>query len=190
MAGRGMRKRRRDSNGLTVAAPPTGIDLIPKPDHVRGDPLANAVFDSVVGHLAERGDLRPSFELPLALLSTEWSRYVRAAAIAAQEPVVGGSRGLRANPACAVAAAAARTVQGLCSEFGLTSASLSRVDLPASPAGSGPGVIAGFMLRRKKTVDLDDADVDGLERFFLEHGTEGERRDAEAAILKARRAAV
>ena len=32
--------------------------------------------------------------------------------------------------------------------------------------------------------------VDGLERFFLEHGTEGERRDAEAAILKARRAAV
>lgn len=190
MAGRGMRKRKRDSNGLTVAAPPTGVEMIPKPDHVRADPLADAVFDSVVRHLAERGDLRPSFELPLALLSTEWSRYVRASAIAAQEPVVEGARGLRAHPACAVAAAAARTVQGLCSEFGLTSASLSRVDLPASPAGSGPGVIAGFMLRRKATVDLTDADVDGLERFFLEHGTEAQRRDAEAAILKARRAAV
>lgn len=187
MAGRGMRKKKRDGNGLPVAAPPTGVELIPKPHHVRDDPLANAVFDSVVGHLAERGDLRPSFELPLALLAGEWSRYVAASAIAAKEPVVGGSRGLRANPACAVAAAAARTVQGLCSEFGLTAASLARIDLPASGPAAGVGVVASFMLRRKTSVDLDDPDVDGLERFFIQHGSEDERRKAEQTILQARR---
>jgi phage terminase small subunit len=186
MAGRGMRKKKRDAHGLPLPAAPTGIDIIPKPPHVLADSTANAVFDAVVRHLAERGDLRPSFELPLALLASEWSRYVTASAIAAKEPVTEGSRGLRANPACAVAAAAARTVQGLCMEFGLTSASLSRLDLPAA-APQGMGVIASFQLRRKTSVDLDDPDVAGLDRFFLEHGTEDQRRDAVAAVLQARR---
>ena len=67
----------------------------------------------------------------------------------------------------------------------MTSASLSRVDLPAETPTLG--VIASFQLRRKATVDLDDPDVEGLDRFFLEHGTEDQRRDAVAAVLQARR---
>lgn len=186
MAGRGIRKKKRDSHGLPVTAEPTGFDLIAKPDHVRGDQTANAVFDALVRHLAERGDLRPSFEIPIALLASEWSRYITAAAIAAKEPVTETERGLRANPACAVAAAAARTVQGLCVEFGLTAASLARIDLPAAGPAGGTGLIQGFMLRKKKTVDLDDADVDGLERFFIQHGTEDQRQSAMAKVLQHR----
>lgn len=187
MAGRGMRKKKRDAHGLPLTASPTGIDTIQKPPHIAADAVASAIFDAVVGHLAERGDLRPSFELPIALLATEWARYLVAVAIAAKEPVIEGSRGLRANPACAVAAAAARTVQTLCAEFAFSPASLARVDLPAAAVPQGASVIEAFRLRRKTTVDLDDPDVEGLDKFFLQHGDEDQRRDAEAAVLRARR---
>jgi phage terminase small subunit len=186
MAGRGPRRKKRDTHtGLPLAPPATGVLAISKPEHVASNPLASRVFDQVASHLASRGDLRPSYELAISLLSSEWARYVTANVIASKEPLVEGTRGPRSHPACQVAAAAARTVRDLLSEFGMTTASLSRCDIPASPA-KGLGTIALFRLKAKKTVDPDDADLDDLQRFHLRHGSDHERQAVIESVLEDR----
>jgi phage terminase small subunit len=177
MAGRGPRRKKRDSHtGLPLAPVATGVLGISKPEHVASNPLASRVFDQVASHLASRGDLRPGYELAISLLASEWARYVTANAIASQSPLIEGTRGPRSHPACQVAAAAARTVRDLLSEFGLTTASLSRCDIPASPP-KGMGAIDFFRLKAKRTVDPDDADLDELQRHQLTYGSDQVRQD-------------
>ncbi len=101
-----------------------------KPKHVSADKLASETFDHVVAALDRIGILRQSHEMPIALLATEWSRHVKAAAIARDEPIVEGPRGPKANPAAGVASQAARVALDLLRDFGLTPASLARVEVP------------------------------------------------------------
>jgi phage terminase small subunit len=101
-----------------------------KPAHVREDPVASKAFDDVVAALEGMRILRQSHEMPLALFATEWSRHVAAARVARAEPIVGGPRGPKANPAAGIASQAARVALDLLRDFGLTPASLGRVDVP------------------------------------------------------------
>lgn len=181
MGKHGPRKRPRDKHGFTTPPPPsgvTGVD-IEKPQHVAADPVASAVFDKLVGYLATRGDLRKSHELSLGLLAGEWSRHVGAARIARETPIVDGPRGPKAHPAAGVAAAAARVARDLLSDFGLTPASLARIDVPQRPAGA--------VMRDMSKVSPDDPDVDDVRRFFLTHGTDAEKAAAVADVLDDRR---
>jgi len=188
MGQHGPRKRSRDKYGILSAPPPsgvTGVD-IEKPQHVADDTVASAVFDKLVGYLAARGDLRKSHELALGLLAGEWSRHVGAARIARQTPIVDGPRGPKAHPAAGVAAAAARVARDLLADFGLTPASLARIDLPQRPAG--PSLIDNFLAKRDaSTVSANDADLDDLQRFQLLHGTETEKARVAASVLEDRR---
>jgi phage terminase small subunit len=182
MAGRGPRKQQRDANGLRLASPRTGISIIPKPDHVSGDPLASQAFDRLSSHLAERGDLQPSYEFAISLFATEWSRYVHALAVAGREPIVAGTRGPRQHPACQVAAAAARTCRDLLAEFGCTAASLARVDVPSQPTKT-LGVIDRFRLKKNKTVLPTDPDVTPAQAVTLRYGSAAERKAVTESIL-------
>ena len=184
----GPRRRPRDKHGLPAAPAPsgvTGVD-IEKPEHVVDDPVASAVFDKLVGFLAARGDLRKSHELALGLLAGEWSRHVGAARIARETPIVDGPRGPKAHPAAGVAAAAARVARDLLADFGLTPASLARIDVP--PAPSMPSAIDVFRARRKLScVSPTDPDLDDLQRLTLEQGTDEEKAVVVAQVLEDRR---
>lgn len=182
MAGRGPRKQQRDANGMRPVPPRTGVGTIPKPDHVASDPLASEAFDRLTSHLAERGDLRPSYEFAITLFACEWSRYVHALAVAGREPIVAGTRGPRQHPACQVAAAAARTCRDLLAEFGCTAASLARVDLPSQPTPT-LGVIDRFRLRKAKTVSPTDPDVTPAQATTLRYGSDAERDALIQSIL-------
>jgi len=147
MAGRGPRKRKVDSNGLPVSPRPTGVvagDLT-MPPHVSRDPIAAAVWQSTVAILQERGDLKPAYGIALAMLAVEYSRHVGAAELARREPIVVDGRGPRANPACTVAASAARIVGDLLKELALTPASVARVDLPAAAVDGSADPLAEFL---------------------------------------------
>jgi phage terminase small subunit len=162
-----------------------GVD-IEKPQHVADDPVASDVFDKVVGYLAARGDLRKSHELALGLLAGEWSRHVGAARIARATPIVDGPRGPKAHPAAGVAAAAARVARDLLADFGLTPASLARIDVPSAPAG--PSAIDRYRaLKNGSKVTPTDPDLDDMQRFFLQHGTEAEKEKVIADVLEDRR---
>jgi len=181
MGKHGPRKRPRDKHGLPTAPPPSGVTNfdIEKPQHIADDAVASAVFDKLVGFLAQRGDLRKSHELALGLLAGEWSRHVGAARIARETPIVDGPRGPKAHPAAGVAAAAARVARDLLADFGLTPASLARIDVPQRPAGIGMGNTA--------TVSPNDADVDDMQRFHLLHGNEAEKATVIDDVLENRR---
>lgn len=183
MGKHGPRKRPRNAHGVLVAPAPsggTGGD-IEKPQHVADDAVASAVFDKLVGYLAARGDLRKSHELPLALLAGEWSRHVGAARIARETPIVDGPRGPKAHPAAGIAAQAARTAKDLLESFGLTPASLGRIDVPQRPAG--PSLIDKFRARRDASrVKADDDDLTDEQRHALLAGTPAERAAAEQEV--------
>jgi len=181
MAGRGPRKRKVDGNGIPLPVSATGVSTIPKPKHVAADRVASECFDSVVALLAARGDLRPAYALAIGLLASEHARYVVAATLARKEPLVGGTRGLRANPAAAIAAAAGRTVMSLLQELGFTAAAMSRIDVPTRPTSSTTGSAS------KTTVAADDPDVDDWQRFQLTTGTEAEKAAVVADVLDNRR---
>lgn len=117
-----------------------------KPEHVSEDPLASKAFDDVVAALEKMRILRKSHEMPLSLFATEWSRHIAAARIARKEPIVAGPRGPKANPAAGVASQAARVALDLLRDFGLTPASLGRVDVPPEP----------------------DPELDAIDRFMLQ----------------------
>ena len=184
----GPRKRKRDTNGFPMAPPTsgiTGVDIA-KPQHVADDPVASDMFDKVVGFLAQRGDLRKSHELALGLLAGEWSRHVGAARIARETPIVDGPRGPKAHPAAGIAAAAARVARDLLADFGLTPASLARIDVPAGP--SGPSAIDRFIAKKNgDRVTPADHDVDDMQRFLLTHGTDEEKARVVAEVLADRR---
>ena len=188
MGKHGPRRRSRNKHGIPTAPAPsgvTGVD-IEKPQHVADDPVASAMFDKVVGFLAARGDLRKSHELALGLLAGEWSRHVGAARIARETPIVDGPRGPKAHPAAGVAAAAARVARDLLADFGLTPASLARIDLPQRPAG--PSLIDKFRGKCDASkVTAEDADLDDMQRFLLLHGTDAERAEVVASVLDDRR---
>jgi phage terminase small subunit len=184
----GPRKRARDKHGIPTPPPPSGVMGvdIEKPQHVADDAVASAVFDKLVGYLAARGDLRKSHELALGLLAGEWSRHVGAARIARATPIVDGPRGPKAHPAAGVAAAAARVARDLLADFGLTPASLARIDVPAAPAG--PSAIDRYRaLKNGSKVTPDDADLDDMQRFYLRHGTDAEKEKVTADVLEDRR---
>jgi phage terminase small subunit len=184
----GPRKRNRDTHGLPAAPTPTGLagTDVEKPQHVADDPVASAVFDKLVGFLAARGDLRKSHELALGLLAGEWSRHVGAARIARATPIVDGPRGPKAHPAAGIAAQAARTAKDLLEQFGLTPASLARVDLPAAPAG--PSAVDRYRaLKNGSKVTPADPDLDEMQRFYLQHGTDAEKQKVIAEVLADRR---
>lgn len=188
MGKHGPRKMARDSHGIPMAPAPSGVAAaaIEKPQHVADDAVASDVFDKLVGYLAARGDLRKSHELALGLLAGEWSRHVGAARIARATPIVDGPRGPKAHPAAGVAAAAARVARDLLADFGLTPASLARIDVPVGPAG--PSAIDRFIA--KKNGDLvtpDDRDLDDMQRFTLRHGTDTERAATIAQVIENRR---
>ena len=184
----GPRKRSRDKHGIHAAPPPSGVMGcdIEKPQHVADDPVASTVFDKLVGYLAARGDLRKSHELALGLLAGEWSRHVGAARIARETPIVDGPRGPKAHPAAGVAAAAARVARDLLADFGLTPASLARIDVPAAPAG--PSVIDRYRAKKNGSkVTPTDPDLDDMQRFMLLHGTDDEKARVTAEVLEDRR---
>jgi len=188
MGKHGPRKRPRDKHGLPTAPPPSGVTGfdIEKPQHVADDAVASAVFDKLVGFLAQRGDLRKSHELALGLLAGEWSRHVGAARIARETPIVDGPRGPKAHPAAGIAAAAARVARDLLADFGLTPASLARIDVPAAPAG--PSLIDRFRAKRNgDRVTPDDADVTAEQRHVLLFGTEDEKAAVVADIVEDRK---
>jgi phage terminase small subunit len=182
MGKHGPRKRPLDKHGLPTAPPPSGVTGfdIEKPQHVADDAVASAVFDKLVGFLAQRGDLRKSHELALGLLAGEWSRHVGAACIARQTPIVDGPRGPKAHPAAGVAAAAARVARDLLADFGLTPASLARIDVPQRQPGGG--------VRDMSAVSPDDPDLDDLQRFKLIDGTPAEKAEVIDEVLADRRA--
>jgi len=185
MGKHGPRKRPRDKHGFAVSPAPSGVTGVEKPQHVADDPVASVVFDKLVGYLAARGDLRKSHELALGLLAGEWSRHVGAARIARETPIVDGPRGPKAHPAAGVAAQAARTAKDLLESFGLTPASLSRIDVPQRP--TGPSLIDKFRARRDAArVSPDDDDVDEVQRLQLLHGTEADRKAVIASVLEDR----
>ena len=184
----GPRKRTRDTNGLPAAPRPTGIAGvdIEKPQHVADDPVASAVFDKLVGYLAARGDLRKSHELALGLLAGEWSRHVGAARIARATPIVDGPRGPKAHPAAGVAAAAARVARDLLADFGLTPASLARIDVPTGPPG--PSAIDRFLAKKNgDRVTPDDRDLDELQRWTLQYGSDDDKARVVAEVQENRR---
>jgi len=188
MGKHGPRKRPRDMHGFPTAPPPSGVMGfdIEKPQHVADDAVASTVFDKLVGYLAARGDLRKSHELALGLLAGEWSRHVGAARIARATPIVDGPRGPKAHPAAGVAAAAARVARDLLADFGLTPASLARIDVPASP--SGPTEIDRYVAKKYgDRVTPDDRDLDDMQRFILRHGTETEVARVTAEVIASRR---
>ena len=188
MGKHGPRRRPRNAHGLPTMTAPSGVTgtEIEKPQHVADDPVASAVFDKLVGYLAARGDLRKSHELALGLLAGEWSRHVGAARIARQTPVCDSPRGPKAHPAAGIAAAAARVARDLLADFGLTPASLSRIDVPQRPAG--PSLIDTFLAKRDASkVTADDADLDDMQRFQLLHGTAAEKAEVVASVLDDRR---
>jgi phage terminase small subunit len=188
MGKHGPRKRPRDTNGLPAAPAPSGVagTDIEKPQHVADDAVASAVFDKLVGYLAARGDLRKSHELALGLLAGEWSRHVGAARIARATPIVDGPRGPKAHPAAGVAAAAARVARDLLADFGMTPASLARIDVPAAPAG--PSLVDRYRaLKNGSKVTATDPDLDDMQRFYLRHGTDAEKERVTAEVLDNRR---
>jgi phage terminase small subunit len=188
MGKHGPRKRSRDKYGIPTAPPPsgvTGVD-IEKPKHVADDAVASATFDKLVGYLAARGDLRKSHELALGLLAGEWSRHVGAARIARETPIVDGPRGPKAHPAAGIAAAAARVARDLLTDFGLTPASLARIDVPASRACSFASHQSVAPLSLKE-VTPDDQDVDDLESFLLRYGGDDQKATIVAEVLEDRR---
>jgi phage terminase small subunit len=184
----GPRKRTRNALGLPTAPPPsgvTGVD-IEKPQHVADDAVASAVFDKLVGYLAARGDLRKSHELALGLLAGEWSRHVGAARIARETPIVDGPRGPKAHPAAGVAAAAARVARDLLADFGLTPASLARIDVPAAPAG--PSLVDRYRaLKNASKVTPDDRDLTAEQRHTLLYGTDDEKAAVVADVIDCRK---
>jgi len=188
MGKHGPRKRPRDKYGAPTAPPPSGVTAvdIEKPQHVADDPVASAMFDKLVGFLAARGDLRKSHELALGLLAGEWSRHVGAARIARETPIVDGPRGPKAHPAAGVAAAAARVARDLLADFGLTPASLARIDLPAAP--DGPSLVDRYRAKKNGSkVTPTDPDLDDMQRFMLLHGTDEEKARVTAEVLEDRR---
>jgi phage terminase small subunit len=183
----GPRKRNRDTHGIPMAPAPSGVTAaaIEKPPHVADDPVASAVFDKLVGYLAARGDLHRSHELALGLLAGEWSRHVGAARIARATPIVDGPRGPKAHPAAGVAAAAARVARDLLADFGLTPASLARIDVPAAPAG--PSMIDRFIAKKAGSkVTPDDRDLTPEQRHTLLYGTEAEKAAVVVGVRKDR----
>lgn len=184
MGKHGPRKRPRDMHGIPTAPAAsgvTGLD-IEKPQHVADDPVASDVFDKLVGYLATRGDLRKSHELALGLLAGEWSRHVGAARIARATPIVDGPRGPKAHPAAGVAAAAARVARDLLADFGLTPASLARIDVPDTP--TGPSEVDRFIAKKNgDRVTPDDRDLDDMQRFMLRHGTDDEKARVTAQVI-------
>ena len=188
MGKHGPRKRPRDKFGLPSAPPPSGVTGFDseKPQHIADDAVASAVFDKLVGFLAQRGDLRKSHELALGLLAGEWSRHVGAARIARETPIVDGPRGPKAHPAAGVAAAAARVARDLLADFGLTPASLARIDVPSRP--TAPSLVDKFRAKRDASrVTPDDTDLDDMQRFMLAHGTDAETAATVAEVLDDRR---
>ena len=149
MGTRGPRRKRRPGDPAG-SPPPVGESSPPiKPDHVSEDPVASKAFDDVVAALERLGILRKSHEMPLALFATEWSRHVFAARIARKEPIVEGPRGAKANPAAGVASQAARVALDLLRDFGLTPASLARVDIPEPPLPHDD-ILDGFLARHDR----------------------------------------
>jgi phage terminase small subunit len=188
MGKHGPRKLARDKHGIPMAPAPSGVAAaaIEKPQHVADDPVASDVFDKVVGYLAARGDLRKSHELPLGLLAGEWSRHVAAARIARETPIVDGPRGPKAHPAAGIAAAAARTAKDLLESFGLTPSSLSRIDVPAAPAG--PSVVDRFIAKKAGSkVTPDDRDLTPEQRHTLLYGTDDEKAAVVADVVTDRK---
>jgi len=139
--------RRKHQPGAPAGSPmPADEKTRPgKPPHVSEDPVASKAFDDVVAALERLGIVRKSHEMPLSLFATEWSRHVFAARLARKEPIVEGPRGPKANPAAGVASQAARVALDLLRDFGLTPASLARVDIP-EPMIDDP--LDEFLLRR------------------------------------------
>jgi hypothetical protein len=173
MGKHGPRKRTLDKHGLPAAPPPSGVTGfdIEKPQHVADDAVASAVFDKL--------------ELALGLLAGEWSRHVGAACIARATPVVDGPRGPKAHPAAGIAAQAARTAKDLLEQFGLTPASLARVDVPTGP--EGPSAIDRYIAKKNgDRVTPDDRDLDDMQRFTLRHGTDAEKAAVVASVLEDR----
>jgi phage terminase small subunit len=118
-----------------------------KPAHVKEDKVASKAFDDAADALERLGILRRSHEMPLSLFAVEWSRHVYAARIAREAPIVDGPRGSKANPAAGVASQAARVALDLLRDFGLTPASLARVDIPEPDI---PSVIDEFIARKPR----------------------------------------
>lgn len=188
MGKHGPRKLSRDKHGIPTAPAPSGVTAggIEKPQHVADDPVASAVFDKCVAFLAARGDLHRSHELALGLLAGEWSRHVGAARIARETPIVDGPRGPKAHPAAGIAAAAARVARDLLADFGLTPASLARIDVPAAPAG--PSLIDKFIAKRAGSkVTPDDRDLTPEQRHTLLYGTPAEKAAVVADVAEDRR---
>jgi len=188
MGKHGPRKRTRNAFGLPTMPAPSGVagTDIEKPQHIADDPVASATFDKLVGYLAARGDLRQSHELALGLLAGEWSRHVGAARIARETPIVDGPRGPKAHPAAGIAAAAARVARDLLADFGLTPASLARVDVPTEP--EGPSVIDRYVaLKNGSKVTPADRDLTAAQRRTLLYGTEDEKAAVVADVVDARK---
>lgn len=189
MGKHGPRKRSRDAIGIPTPPPPSGVMGvdIEKPQHIADDAVASDVFEKVVGFLAARGDLRKSHELALGLFAGEWSRHVGAARIARATPIVDGPRGPKAHPAAGIAAAAARVARDLLADFGLTPASLSRIDIPDEPAG--PSAIDRYRaLKNGSVVTPNDPDLNELQRYYLRRsGDDSDKARTVAEVLAARR---
>jgi hypothetical protein len=74
----------------------------------------------------------------------------------------------------------------LLADFGLTPASLARIDVPQRPAG--PSLIDKFLAKRDAAkVTVDDVDLDDMQRFQLLHGTDTEKAQVVADVLDSRR---
>jgi hypothetical protein len=74
----------------------------------------------------------------------------------------------------------------LLADFGLTPASLARIDVPQRPAGAS--LIDTFRAKRNASqVTPDDDDLDDMQRFKLSHGTPGEKAETVADVLENRR---
>jgi hypothetical protein len=71
----------------------------------------------------------------------------------------------------------------------MTPASLARIDVPAAPPG--PSVIDRYRaLKDASKVTPDDRDLDDMQRFYLQCGSDEEVAKVTADVLRARRALV
>lgn len=134
----------------SLKVPPAELERPEMPAFVAVDPAAAECFAAACGHLEAAGVLRASHGMALGILASEWSRYIVAAEASRAAPLVtGGSGGPKANPAAAVASAAAKQCIDILGKFGLTLAALGTCTVPAAAANSGGDLLAEFAARRQ-----------------------------------------
>jgi hypothetical protein len=74
----------------------------------------------------------------------------------------------------------------LLSDFGLTPASFSRIDVPTGPAG--PSAIDRFIAKKNgNRVTPDDRDLDEFQRWTLQYGSDADKARVIAEVQENRR---